>query len=650
MCAALLATTACNYLDIVPQEDIETIETMFEKREEADTWVTTIYSFLQMPLGTVFYNPAYTGTDELVTGNWCRNYYGIPGFMIANGLQMTQSPYGNIWLNSTRDGFYAGIRYCNIFITNIDAVYNMADMEKRQWKAEVKAAKAMMYFELMRRYGPITLVPDNIDSSASTEAMQRPRSPIDECFDAVLTLLDEAMPYLLPMEQKDINRRGYFSLEGAMALKARVLLYAASPLFNDELNFYSSFVNREGKQMFLHRSADSEERREKWRLAEQAAKDAIDVCLSNGKRLYSGTADKSTPLRNTMYDIEKSTLDMSYTNPEVLFFIRTLPAEYQWYPYLLPMVTGATGGPPVTTGVYGCFNPTMKMVEMYHTRNGLPVDEDREWNYANMYRMGLETNTNYQGVVARDQDVLNLHLMREPRFYAHIAADRCYWQLGPGADDDNYIVRPYQGETFGTTYNIISTNPQNITGYWLKKHLYSDEAKLNSYQSMASLTENVNIYIRMAELYLIAAEARNEYLGAPDGQVYDYLNEVRRRAGIPDVQVAYQSYGKTEAVKNKYTTKEGMREIIRREVNIELAFEGHRFYNLRRWQIAHTELSDKMYGWNVLGKEARTFYNDWKGPGIVWTNSRQFTAPRDYLFPLDAEQVNISSIKQNPGW
>lgn len=124
------------------------------------------------------------------------------------------------------------------------------------------------------------------------------------------------------------------------------------------------------------------------------------------------------------------------------------------------------------------------------------------------------------------------------------------------------------------------------------------------------------------------------------------MNKVRERAGIPDVVTAWKSYSKNP---EKVDTKEGMREIIRREIDIEFAFEGHRFFNLRRWKIAHEVLNERQVGWNILGENAQTFYNNYEGPVEVEAK-RKFTAPRDYLFPIKAEEILISSIIQNPNW
>ena len=124
------------------------------------------------------------------------------------------------------------------------------------------------------------------------------------------------------------------------------------------------------------------------------------------------------------------------------------------------------------------------------------------------------------------------------------------------------------------------------------------------------------------------------------------MNKVRERAGIDDVVTAWKSYSNQPG---KVDTKEGMREIIRQEINIELAFEGQRYWNLRRWKIAELELNAKQYGWNILGESARTFYNNFEGPIVIWSKSK-FTAPRNYLTPIKAEEILISSMVQNPGW
>ena len=150
----------------------------------------------------------------------------------------------------------------------------------------------------------------------------------------------------------------------------------------------------------------------------------------------------------------------------------------------------------------------------------------------------------------------------------------------------------------------------------------------------------------MPELLLASAEAWNEYLDTPDDRVYGPLDQVRKRAGILPVRAAWTSYAKNP---DKCRTQAGMRDIIHREWNIEFAFEGRRFWNVRRWMTAPQELNAPQYGWNILASDQDGFYCNYQGPRVVW-KKRNFTAPRDYFFPIRAEEILISGVTQNPGW
>lgn len=650
-----LFLTGCDYLDMVPENDIETIETIFEKREQAAEWFKSCHSYLIKEVASVVMNPAYAGTDEIVTGQYIRQTYSLSnaycwdGLFIGDGLQMSQSPYGDIWQTSQ---FYTAIRYCNIFFEQIEKVYNMKQEEKDLWVAELKALKAHYYFELMRRYGPIVLIDKNVDANADVEEMQFVRRPIEECVDTIVSLCDQAMKVLPHWASKEISRQGYYSLEAAAALKAKTLFYAASPIFNGNA-MYNDFKNRKGELLF-----PAAENKEKWKIAAEAVEDAIRICKEGGLNLIEGNKSYASNLRNTMMDIEYSVLGQDWKNQEAVFMIRP---EYTnvnfWHNWILPYFKSSDLD-DYNADCLGCISPSIKMVEMYYTENGLPINADKTWNYDKRYQLSQETNGKYKDVVMmvgeeynfrnpyvsgtnNTKGILALHLRREPRFYAHIAADRCYWTRGK----TNMPVTAYQGEKFGTQSTSITTLPQNLTGYWIKKGTYSN-VSTKEYRTVDN-REEAFVETRLAELYLMKAEAWNEYLAAPDKEhVYDPLNEVRRRAGIPDVEVAWADYSNSP---EKATNQAGMREIIRQEWNIEFAFEGRRFWNLRRWLIAAEELNSSLFGWNILGKDADSFYNNYAGPVVVWSQ-RKFMAPRDYLFPLESEEVMISGCVQNPGW
>ncbi len=625
---------ACgDYLDQVPEKDVETFESIFERKSTADIWFTQATEWMASGVFAGFgHNVGVVSADEFVTGNFLRNNNQAQEFNIADGLQMSQNPLGNIWPDT-----YYSIRMLNTFIENIDHVYDMTTAEKSNWKAEAIAVKAFYYFELVRRYGPIVLVPKNIDVNADLIEMQIPRSHVDTCFNEIVRLLDEAIPDLLYGKERITSHKLFPSKEGAMALKARALLYQASPLFNGN-EFYVNFKGKQGESLF-----STEYDPEKWKRAAEAADAVVELCESLGYKLITGEQDKATKLLNQMRDIEMSIWEREYDGVEAVFLAGYGGLINSYATSILPLFP--EGHSDRDALMRGCVAPSMKMVEMFYTKNGLPIDRDKEWDYANRYKLGREVNNDYQNVVALNEDVLNLHLKREPRFYANVAADRCYWQRGATADK-NMVVQAYRGEAFGLHKSfLLYSDPQNLCGYYVKKFTRSELPTYNYTSNTSALGDCRWPMIRLAELYLIQAEAWNEYEG-PSDKVYDPLNKVRKRAGIPDVEVSWQQFSNQP---QKIETKEGMREIIQQENAIEFAFEGHRFWDLRRWKLAHLELNDKLLGWNVLGDNARTFYNNFEGPVVVWDKAK-FVAPRDYLFPIKAEEAMIAGYVQNPGW
>ncbi|MCW3786814.1 RagB/SusD family nutrient uptake outer membrane protein [Plebeiibacterium sediminum] len=635
----LLLPSCDSYLDQVPDEDILSVPAIFETRDGAERWMKDVYAGVPTLYGGEFQDPGLLGGDEFVGGQYSRTSTYLSMFYIADGQQSAVAPYGDIW---RFNGIYNNIRFCNTFLENLNDVYNLRPGELKVWTAEAKAVKAFYYFEMVKRYGPIALIPNNIDVWEPLEKMKIKRSHVDTCFNEIVSLLDEAIPDLLVMAEKDPERFEYFSKEGAIALKAKVLLFQASPLFNGN-SFYRDFRNSEGELLF-----DPEYKEEKWRIAAEAADEAVRICEENGYQLISGSADRLSPLLNTMRDIELSIWAPNYQSTEALVMI---PSGNRLFQHTLPSVGTNTGNRFYDASVYGDVGTSVQMVERFYTKNGLPLSEDNTWDYERRYTMGRERNNFYNNVVNLDNDVLVLHLNREPRFYANIAGQGTYWQRGAGTYY-NLLMETYRGEAVGIKQNQIESNaPQNLTGYWVKKGSRT-EVPINGYSSQLNSSigySRPKVALRLAELYLIQAEAWNEYEG-PNGahkdEIFSALDKIRERAGIPSVEDAWTQYAKNP---DKITTKEGMREIIRQERTIELSFEGQRFWDLRRWKTAHLNLNSKPTGWNVLGRDAREYFNNFEGPKVVWDKA-EFLSPRDYLFPIKSEEVMISGNVQNPEW
>ena len=441
------------------------------------------------------------------------------------------------------------------------------------------------------------------------------------------------------MSDKETSRRNQFSREGAMGLKARVLLYAASPLFNGGVNQYKSLKNKNGVELF------PEEDKEKWRIAAEYAEEVILELEGRGYGLIRGTTTESTELLNTMRDIELSIWAPQFQSKEaiMMFFYN----DKLWW-RKMPKLGTKTTDPHFAPEADGILGTNIRMVNKFYTVNGLPMSEDKTWVYGEGYAMAQERDLAYMDVIPLRTDVLSLHLQREPRFYATIAAPGLFWRRGT---DFNMLVDSYQGGLFGLQQDRIDPKmAQNVTGYYVKKGIRSDFSTKDYSPSINSLLGNSNVAMRMAELYLIAAEAWNEYEG-PNGphrdQIFTRLNDIRDRAGIPTVQESWGKYGTNP---NKFNEQSGLRDIIRQERTIELMFEGHRFWDVRRWGTAIAEgWNDKPMGWVVTADNWEDFFNRGKGPVVVW-NKAQFLPSRDYLFPIKSEEAMISGIVQNPGW
>lgn len=634
--------TGCNdYLDVVPKGDITTIESTFERKTGFRTWLVTCVSMRNEAIENLTVDPAFFGSDEVLADDYLHNSYSkyIPGAFIAEGKQKANNPYCNIW---SETGYYGAIRYCNLVLDHIDGSTTLDTDEKAFYKAEIQACKAHLYFELVRRYGPIILVPKNIDANASTSEMQQPRSPIDSCFNAIVSLLDSAIVNLPDKNNIDYEYITVFTREGAATLKAIALLYAASPLFNGNQQF-ANFTNKNGVKLFPKYD------KEKWHRAAIAADEAIEMAKAAGYKLESGSSDRPTALMNTMLDLENSCIGSNYANKEALLtlnevIILTYPtARCMFYP---PKVTSDKYG---DSYVVGGISASMKMVEMFYTEHGLPLDEDMQW-VASRYEMSKEGDSKYRNVVKLNTPVLSLHLRREPRFYASIISQGTYWYHKLNSSSSTYEAidcNMLQGQIFGTNYRTYtSASAQCLTGYYVKKFDDSNVSKKDYCYHYYGLPGREFILFRLPDLLLASSEAWNEYLDQPDERVYKGIDEVRERAGIPSVEEAWSTYARNPQT---YTTQTGMRDIIHQEWNIEFAFEGRRFYNLRRWMTAPKELNEAITGWNILGDTEEKFFNHYQGP-IVVSTKHKFTAPRDYFFPINAEEVMISGVRQNPGW
>jgi hypothetical protein len=619
----MLLLSSCDYLDIVP-DNVATIDNAFTMRSTAEKYLFTCYSYLPEE-GNPRNNPAFVAGDEF----WFHYPTTLSGWPIARNNQNVVNPAMNFW-DGTEGGMplFRAIRDCNIFLENIGKVPDIEETERNRWIGEVKFLKAYFHFYLLRMYGPIPLVRENLPISAGVQEVQVERRPADECFGYIVELLDEAAPHLPEVIARASSEAGRITLPIAVAMKARVLLLAASPLFNGNAD-YEGFTNKDGTPLF-----STVYDAQKWERAKTACREAIDLCHQLGHELYYHT--QSAVQYPGLSDITKTKLNIrnSFTekwNREIIWGNTTamgLSIQADAMPRGLDpskLNSGATRG---------FLAPTLKIAEMFYTENGLPINEDITWDYEGRYNSKTATIDD-KYYLKPNYETVAFNFDREPRFYADLGFDGVAW-FGNGRIDDN---NPWYMEAKkGQPQAMINVTMYSVTGYWPKK-LVNIHSAFSGSNSIA-WTAYPWPMIRLADLYLMYAEATNEYDG-PNDDVYYYLNAIRSRAGIPTVEDAWSNYSLEPS---KYTTKEGLREIIHRERLIELAFEGHRYWDLRRWKKAAPVISGPVKAWNISQSDAPSYHQE----QVLF--NQQFNS-RDYFWPIrELETIVNKKLVQNPGW
>ena len=281
----LISSAACSYLDVVP-DNVATIDDAFADRNSAEKFLATCYNYLPN-YGDPWVNPGIGAGDEV----WFNEEIVGSSFnsaLIARGLQNVQDPHLNMWDGRQRGkNLYVGIRDCNIFLENIDKAGDVEPFEKKRWIAEVKFLKAYYHWLLFQSYGPIPIVKENLPIYTKTEDVKVYRDPVDDVVKYIVELIDEAaadLPQILFSETTELGR---ITAPIALAIKARVLVTAASPLFNGNQDYASVRDNR-GTQLFPGTMEIS-----KWEKAAAAAKEAIDAAHLANFQLYSTYTTRS---------------------------------------------------------------------------------------------------------------------------------------------------------------------------------------------------------------------------------------------------------------------------------------------------------------------------------------------------------------------
>ncbi|WP_407429476.1 RagB/SusD family nutrient uptake outer membrane protein [Arcticibacter sp.] len=587
----LVAASSCrkDFLDKSPEEDIA-IEDAFLQRRYAEAFLVDIYAGLP---NEIYFtdmsdiNPFIVASDEMNIP-WPEKFPKMMNKGSWNAFNVAGQIYKNM---------YEGIRKANIFLkyiplTPISAEFTEAT--KQRWIGEATFLRAFYHFQLMRIYGPVAIM--DYPAGVADDFTAIRRKPLEECVAFVVGECDRSIA-MLPMHVVENRDLGRPTAAAALALKARVLLYNASPLWNGNPD-YRSFADNQGTKLF-----SQEYDRNKWALAATAAKECISACEAAGYHLYRRYP--ANPVQNYQQ------LFIDNNNSEVLFARNS--GRDAWME--LSAFPGSLGG-------WNGWNPTQGQVDAYEMENGVqPITGYMADGSAIIDPASGYTESGYAATKDSEgrwlEGTNNMYVRRDPRFYATINFNGAF-----------FVDRRLQFWQTGADGRGNAGRDFNTTGYLLKK--FVDPGVSITQQRYTLKTW---IFFRLGEFYLNYAEALNEAEG-PVADVYKHVNDIRNRAGMPDLPLGLSA--------------EEMRKRIWNERRVELAFETHRYFDCHRWKIAAQTDKAPVYGMNISAGTSLTDDSFYKRTLV---ETRVFSAPKHYLFPIPQSEIDKNpNLIQNPGW
>lgn len=475
---------------------------------------------------------------------------------------------------------WKSIRMAFTLLERVDEVPNATVAQKERFKAESKVMIAARYFEMFKRFGGVPLIKKRISDGSEFKVG---RSSVQETVDYIVQLLDEAIANeYLPARVPTPLEFGRFTKAFAYGLKARTLLFAASPLFNTGTPYMSLGANN---SLICYGNYDPE----RWNIAAKAAREAIDYCEANGYALVDNQPDFK---QNYVVATQKSPRE---GNTEVMMGSMLSISGTDPISFMLPRGIPLSG--------YAANSPTHNQVKRYRNADGtIPV-----------WPTDFTTAPN---------DPTAPYKNLEPRFQASIGYNGVEWY--PTATLE--FFNSYDVNDFPHGNNSKSKAKQEFS-YALRKYVHGYEDV-----KISKLPWNIlNPYMRLAEMYMIEAEALNEYKkesGLAESKAS--MNEVLARSGM--------------GVPANINTYQKMKDFIHNECAIEFYFEDHRFFDAKRWlegpglegnilNVDITKLGDYSYNYKEYVQEVR-IWNDYY-----------------YLHPFPETEVNKQyGLIQNPGW
>jgi len=601
------AATSCDYLDVSDElaGGINDYDLIFNNVDYTKKWY-----------GQVFDNiPDYSRmwSDHGMGNIW--SYYSDELYSrISNNTGKYVEWNAANTASQRWNTLYESIRQANIFLERAkpidDGGTNSAKLTEAvltEYKANVRFMRALYYYYLMELYGPVPLLTES--KVLYVDDLDLPRNSLDEVIKFIDQELEIAIPDLRQEPQHAAENEDYRALPTkgvALALRAKLWVYAASPLFNGGiLKLFPEAANMmgpDGAQLFP--VADNGQKLAK---AVEHCRALITYAEENNRyELYRNTGE---------FDAAKSVYELFQVyNSEIIW----ATSKTQWGKLGEQNFDTMTTPRSEPSGLGG-IHVLQELVDDFYMSDGFPINETSFLPKSTTYKeAGFSPLDGFE--------VSNMYVDREPRFYNTITFSGKKWHIS------NREVQFYHG---GNADNQVADGKPE-TGYLLYKRMSQ-----KVYGNSPGVTSQFrpSIIFRLADFYLLYSEMLNETDPA-NADVLEYVNRVRERAGLEKLEVL------NPAIKGN---KDLQREAIRRERRIELATEGQRYFDVRRWMIAGNKPGEGGQGGDFTGMTP-------SGNKVTFHVRRKYHTrvfkPKNYLFPIPLAEIQKSYniLLQNPGW
>ena len=624
------AVCSCDsYLDRQPDDQL-TSKNIFDKKTTTMRYLVNVYSYIPYEWSPEGYGAnsciAITASDEASCA-----YTGSRFFALLNHNQLSPLSTHSGYRNAVYRLLYQGISEATYFMSKVAECPQITPEEIEMWRGEARFLRAFYYTELLKWNGPVIWTGDALADFSDPNVSKVDRTPWSTIVDWLCSEYDTAASEL--PETRSPYEVGRATKGSALAMKARLLLFNASPLFNGQngTGIYDDIVNKDGKKLF-----NTEYDENRWRQAAEAAKAVIDL------QQYNLVDDENaTPLEN----IHNAAVLLN--SPENIFMVQSGGRSWR------------VGETPVQAGGYGGIGLTQKLVDAFAMDNGYyPISNMEDESYDNgCGTIEIDPRSDYVETgsqkfvnpffatipknvkLTSEIETMNMYIGREPRFYANVFWGGQTWVMGTNKLLD---VQFYKNGNAGP----ITSNNYSPTGYVCLKFIDPDLDTKSSKWGNFSWP-----IIRYADVLLMYIEALNEY-DPQNPDILYYWNMIRHRAGVPSIGTdegeVYPEIVGDQALQRKY---------IRRERMVELCFEGKRYFDTRRWMIAEKEDNGKVVGCNLNATNHKISGDYWKRTSIfdtfgeAGTTSERVFTKKYYLLPMNQGELDrVPDLTQNYGW